>query len=520
MFAASLMNERQTRRSAVGGRGDAAVIENTEFSVHPRNGPPPIYNCRAKTGACNRCPTCKIHLHGPNANDHQNAHFEVENKQFRCAVCGIYAQKSSGRKTHEEGQHGFIRHATDEKIKGFQLAELFNVGTKLVEVQKKAELSYDPQAGEFATDDELQAIIDVDPQGDGCPNPEKNEVRKTDLQKLDEQQLPEEAAERLGADEAAHAEVQVEGSKGMEMDEARADPLLAAQLGDLAAQPEAAHALQSTFADTRATHENVLSDFPQMSARPLEAVVDDLRQLIPLCSDPQNTPFARDRSELAVLPEMDDRLNHQEATASLDTRKREIRPPEDEGMDVSEPLEAVHDTITAPIPPLQQQEAEQVAVPHAEISDDLNEIQSEQPTAFKGVEETDEIFEPEGENEQPAALFRSEAPQRQEIANMLPNERPSGQRVPIRFVRPVDTTKSLEEIIASSIKPAKPRRQYQHLRQTTDEKPASPAASSLDLPGSASRGLVSPVAPAPAVVVQVEEPAAVPAPPPTPAADQ
>ncbi|KAI6216167.1 hypothetical protein M3Y99_01836000 [Aphelenchoides fujianensis] len=204
------------------------------------------------------------------------------------------------------------------------------------------------------------------------------------------------AAKRL-CDGATRLETQVEDVIRMEVDEPEADLVLTAQLGDFDAQPEAVRALQSTFADTRATHENVPFDFQQKGSRPLEEeVVNDYRQLTPLYSDSQNTPFARDRSELAVLPEMADRLDDQGAIASLDTRKREIRPPEDEGMDVSEPMEAMHDTTTFLIPPLQQQEAEQVAVPNAQVSDEANELPNERPDAFKDAEKEEESDDDDG----------------------------------------------------------------------------------------------------------------------------
>ncbi|KAI6225482.1 BMA-XNP-1, isoform a [Aphelenchoides fujianensis] len=636
----SAESSEQPERAAEQAERELGPSKRSRLSIKKStNRSPRIYHRRGKTRACKRCLECGIHLHGPNANDHPNAHTEDPKKSFLCAICGIFMQKPSGRNVHEQNQHGFIRDEAEKdskavvKIRTFQLSELFNVGTELVEVQRKAEPSSDPYDDEYANEDDLQAIVDADPQGGSCPN-EKNGARKSKHRELVKKRQSRETAERL-RDEAVHSEVETKGSKTneanklradllpvhatrmneetetaapiaevaahqeaadawlqrrqkldgalmavgnrtaafqqlqtpqhleeataevervrsllavetawlneaplpadqradalvqlqaeqarleqhqqdlvsvhfrrqqemahkldglrdlvkiafsrdeprskraqlelireglaplstkeaarlrveveaaiedtkreervrrldedvrcadalepseardtlaakrlcdgathsetqvedvirMEVDESQADPLLTAQLGDLDAQPEAVRAFQTTSADTRATHENVSSDIPQMSARPLEEVVDDQRRLIPLCSDPQNTPFVRDRSVLAFLPEMDDRLNHQEATALLGTRKREIRPPEDEGMDVSEPMEAVHDTITISISPPKQREAEQVAAPDAEISVDANELQSEQSDALKDAEKKEESDNDDG----------------------------------------------------------------------------------------------------------------------------
>ncbi|KAI6226343.1 hypothetical protein M3Y99_01303500 [Aphelenchoides fujianensis] len=149
------------------------------------NQPVRIRDRRAEAFVCKRCPICSIHLHGPNANGHPNAHKEDPKKSSFCAICGIIMQKSSGRNVHEHNQHGFIRHEADEKIKEVvrirksQLPRLFNVGTKLVDVQRTAVPSSNPHADEFATDNELQEVVHADPQGDGCPDPKKNDVRKT-----------------------------------------------------------------------------------------------------------------------------------------------------------------------------------------------------------------------------------------------------------------------------------------------------------------------------------------------------
>ncbi|KAI6225473.1 hypothetical protein M3Y99_01335400 [Aphelenchoides fujianensis] len=150
---------------------EPAQSEDTELL----NGPPRISHRRAKTGACNRCPTCKIHLHGPNANDHPNAHNEDPKKTFSCAVCGIVMQKPSGRNVHEKNQHGFIRDEADAnmkaavKIQKSQLARMVNVGTALVDVQRTAVPSRDLQAGEYANEEDLEAIVDEDPQNANCP---------------------------------------------------------------------------------------------------------------------------------------------------------------------------------------------------------------------------------------------------------------------------------------------------------------------------------------------------------------
>ncbi|KAI6217934.1 hypothetical protein M3Y99_01743300 [Aphelenchoides fujianensis] len=131
-----------------------------------------------------------------------------------------------------------------------------------------------------------------------------------------------------------------------------------------------------------------------------------------------------------------------------------------------------------------------------------------------------EVFEPEGGSEQRAAASQSEAPPFQEIANVLPTERPSGGRPSVRLMRPLDTSKTLEEILATSIKRAKRPRQSQDQRETTDrqsaEKSASPAVSPPALLASAVAALVSPAATPPTLVVQVAEPTAAPEPPPTP----
>ncbi|KAI6175174.1 hypothetical protein M3Y99_01987300 [Aphelenchoides fujianensis] len=93
-----------------------------------------------KAATCKRCPKCWIHLHGPNANDHPNAHNKDPKKSFSCAICGIS-----------------------------QLTQLFNVGTTLVDVQRTAVPSRVAQAHECATEEDLQAIVDEDPQGANCP---------------------------------------------------------------------------------------------------------------------------------------------------------------------------------------------------------------------------------------------------------------------------------------------------------------------------------------------------------------
>ncbi|KAI6198252.1 hypothetical protein M3Y99_01893600 [Aphelenchoides fujianensis] len=192
------------------------------LATRTANRQPRISEHCAKTVACKRCPQCWIHLHGRNPTDHQNAHFEVEDKRFRCAVCGIYAEKSSGRKTHEKDQHGFIRHEADEKIKRVvrirraQLTQLFNVGTALVDVQSTANPLPASQADEYASKDDLQAIIHADPQGVYCPNPKKNDVHKPKRQELN--------AERQ-RDEEVRAETLVEGVRMIEADEPRAGVL-------------------------------------------------------------------------------------------------------------------------------------------------------------------------------------------------------------------------------------------------------------------------------------------------------
>ncbi|KAI6221395.1 hypothetical protein M3Y99_01552000 [Aphelenchoides fujianensis] len=159
---------------------ETARCEDTELPKKP----PRISHGHAKANSCKRCLECGIHLHGRNPTDHQNAHKKDPMKQFRCAVCGIYAQKSSGRMTHEKNQHAFIRHRADAKIEAVvrirksQLAQLFNVGTKLVELQCTAEFSSDPQDVEYPNEEDLQAIVDADPQGVNCPNAKKNVVQK------------------------------------------------------------------------------------------------------------------------------------------------------------------------------------------------------------------------------------------------------------------------------------------------------------------------------------------------------
>ncbi|KAI6226341.1 hypothetical protein M3Y99_01303300 [Aphelenchoides fujianensis] len=156
-------------------------------------------------------------------------------KQFRCAVCGIYAQKSSGRNTHEDGQHGFIRHEADEKIKGVvrirkaQLTQLFNVGTALVDVQRTANPLPASQADEFVTDDDLRKVVHADPQGVYCPNPNKNDVDKPERRELDEEQQ---------RNEAVRSETLVERVRMTEMDEPRPDLVsaLTAHLDEEASQ--------------------------------------------------------------------------------------------------------------------------------------------------------------------------------------------------------------------------------------------------------------------------------------------
>ncbi|KAI6225475.1 hypothetical protein M3Y99_01335600 [Aphelenchoides fujianensis] len=143
-----------------------------------------IFYRRTKTGACKRCLKCDIHLHGRNTDDHQNAHTENRKKPFRCAVCGIYAKKSSGRNVHEKTQHGFIRHKAEAntkavvKIRKSQLAQLFNVGRKVAKVQRTADTPLASQADEYATKKDLQAIVHADPQGGTCPTAKKNGVQK------------------------------------------------------------------------------------------------------------------------------------------------------------------------------------------------------------------------------------------------------------------------------------------------------------------------------------------------------
>ncbi|KAI6221394.1 hypothetical protein M3Y99_01551900 [Aphelenchoides fujianensis] len=98
----------------------------------------------------------------------------MQNESFRCSVCGIYAEKSSGRNLHEQKQHTFIRQELDAHmrnvimIQNAQIAQLVNVGTALVDVQRTAVPSRDPQAGEYANEEALQAIVDADPQGASC----------------------------------------------------------------------------------------------------------------------------------------------------------------------------------------------------------------------------------------------------------------------------------------------------------------------------------------------------------------
>ncbi|KAI6238774.1 hypothetical protein M3Y99_00659300 [Aphelenchoides fujianensis] len=135
---------------------------------------------------------------------------------------------------------------------------------------------------------------------------------------------------------------------------------------------------------------------------------------------------------------------------------------------------------------------------------------------LEDLERTAEIFEPAGGSERPAAVSAPEAPPFQEIANVPPTERPSGRGPSVRLMRPLDKNKSLEEILATSIKRANRPRQSPNQQQTSDEMPASPAASPPALLASTIVAHPSPAAAPPTLVVQVAEPEAAHQPPPTP----
>ncbi|KAI6180115.1 hypothetical protein M3Y98_00684500 [Aphelenchoides besseyi] len=115
------------------------------------------------------CSICgmKFKSCGPKV-QHEKAH--LRDSGCRCSICGIYLSHFFKRTKHEKDTHNLTRFPEDQstreavKIKKSQLSDLFNVGFKLLEVQRSAKSSKAQTKDRDATIKDIRELMEKNPQ--------------------------------------------------------------------------------------------------------------------------------------------------------------------------------------------------------------------------------------------------------------------------------------------------------------------------------------------------------------------
>ncbi|KAI6204414.1 hypothetical protein M3Y94_00671800 [Aphelenchoides besseyi] len=115
------------------------------------------------------CRTCGMNFHsGATKKRHEDTHRKTVG--WKCSCCGGLQQSAASRNNHEKCAHNFERLDEDcgfrgaVKMRKDQLPQLFNIGFLLDEVQKTACKSVAPTNDPEATEEELNEIMNKNPQ--------------------------------------------------------------------------------------------------------------------------------------------------------------------------------------------------------------------------------------------------------------------------------------------------------------------------------------------------------------------
>ncbi|KAI6220895.1 hypothetical protein M3Y99_01585700 [Aphelenchoides fujianensis] len=173
------------KRVRVSNVAEVVTIEDSDEEQLPEDLNVPAPNSEPTANRKRTRPSCSTCGVTANSRALMRQHEAAHERRFEweCAVCRTTYRRFSERNAHEITLHGFQRAAADKcrkeavRIWKSQVGRLYNVGTKLVEVQQKALPSAFrwPAGDRNATVAELQAAIDRKADkplhfDEGCPH--------------------------------------------------------------------------------------------------------------------------------------------------------------------------------------------------------------------------------------------------------------------------------------------------------------------------------------------------------------